>query len=178
MTPDRWTDDFRRAYAEAESNFRNGCRAPDAIVSSDTLEFLASIGCSAQELFDFVEDGCNGDDPPFETTLLITAIRRDHFLRVLGAFPFPPMASSTLPPKSAELDGVRWLPRLIEKARRKLHGSMDHEIMYCCGGDRAFFREHGIHPADFLLVVRDHWQDDAGILRYVRSAAARIPKDP
>ena len=40
--------------------------------------------------------------------------------------------------------------------------------MYDCGGDRKFFREHGLHPADFL---RHFWSVEGHpekILAYVR----------
>ena len=30
---------------------------------------------------------------------------------------------------------------------------MDPEIMFGCGGDRAFLSEHKIHPADFLRAI-------------------------
>ena len=30
---------------------------------------------------------------------------------------------------------------------------MDPDIMFGCGGDRAFLSEHNIHPADFLREV-------------------------
>jgi len=69
------------------------------------------------------------------------------------------------------------LPRLIEKAKAKLRGEMPPELMYCCGGDRAFLREHGIHPADFLREVWAAGDDTKKILQYVRQNAATRPAD-
>ena len=58
-----------------------------------------------------------------------------------------------LPAKSDSIQGITWLPRIIPKALGKLRGELDPEIMYCCGGDREFFRTHDIHPAEFLRVA-------------------------
>jgi hypothetical protein len=45
-----------------------------------------------------------------------------------------------LPPKSAKLDGIEWLPRIIEKARAKLRGEMPPDLMYDCAVTRSFSR--------------------------------------
>jgi hypothetical protein len=47
--------------------------------------------------------------------------------------------------------------------------------MYCCGGDRAFFKTHDIMPAEFLAVVARNEQNDTAIVDFVarRSAAAK-----
>ena len=73
-----------------------------------------------------------------------------------------------LPAKEATLEGIAWLPRLIQKARAKLRGEMTADLMYDCGGDRRFFEEYGLHPADFLRVVWAADGDAQKILRYVR----------
>jgi len=82
-----------------------------------------------------------------------------------------------LPPKDAQLGGIEWLPRIIEKAHAKLRGEMPPELMYCCGGDRAFLREHGIHPADFLREVWAAGDDVQRILSFVRKSATDRPPD-
>jgi hypothetical protein len=43
--------------------------------------------------------------------------------------------------------------------------------MYCCGGDRKFLREHGIHPADFLRHVWAAEDNDGKVLELVNSAS-------
>ena len=123
-----------------------------------------------QELYDFAEDHAKNDgDPDWETVLLIQAARRDYFRTVLhGRWSGHVVNMDSLPPKDAKLEGIPWLPRLIEKARAKLHGEMPADLMYDCGGDRKFFREHGLHPADFL---RHFWAVEGHpgrILAYVR----------
>jgi hypothetical protein len=46
--------------------------------------------------------------------------------------------------------------------------------MYCCGGDRRFFKAHDIFPAEFLSLVWRHEGDDAGVVAWVsRRSAAR-----
>ncbi len=75
---------------------------------------------------------------------------------------------AALPAKDAELEGIPWLPRLIDKAEAKLRGEMPADLMYDCGGDRQFFKKHDRHPADFLRVTWAAKGDARKILRYVR----------
>lgn len=110
-------------------------------IATSDVPFLASIGCSAQELFDFVEDWCGSRDPSFEEVLAVTSIRRDYFLEVQKGRPSGRVASvSDFPAKTAEVDGIAWLPRLLVKAEAKLRGELPTELMYGCGGDRPFAR--------------------------------------
>jgi hypothetical protein len=76
----------------------------------------------------------------------------------------------SLPPKTARIDGIEWLPRLIEKARIKLRGEMEPDLMYGCGGDRKFFRDHGIHPADFLRMAWAAGDQTERLVEYVKAA--------
>lgn len=82
------------------------------------VAFLAGIGCTAQELFDFVDDSLGWDDLDYETVLAVTEIRRAKFLEVMQGQPTGrviPMGTPSA--KSAMVDGIAWLPRLIAKAR-------------------------------------------------------------
>ena len=80
-----------------------------------------------------------------------------------------------MPGKSETVRGIEWLPRLIPKAKAKLRGELPASLMYCCGGDRAFFKQHDISPPEFLGVVWRHEKDDAAIVEWVvcRRAAAK-----
>src|SRR5262245_56429524 len=49
--------------------------------------FLAEIGCTTQELFDFIEDERRYGEPDLTTALEVAAIRRDYFLNVLKGKP-------------------------------------------------------------------------------------------
>lgn len=139
---------------------------------TDDLELLKSIGCKPREFFDFVEDcvGAEGDEPTPESVILITAVRRDYFLvEQKGVESTKVIAPSSLPAKTAEVDGLVWFPRILAKAEAKLRGEMDEDTMYGCGGDRAFLSKHKIHPADFLRVVWAAKGDQSKVLSFVKS---------
>ena len=166
----RWHHELKQLFVFALERYRGGARDPKRYFDAAGTAYLAAIGMRPQELYDFVEDHAKNDgDPDWETVLLISAARRDYFLTVLrGQWRGNPVDMDTLPPKDAQFEGIPWLPRLIEKARAKLHGEMPADLMYGCGGDRKFFREHGLHPADFL---RHFWAVEGHpekILAYVR----------
>jgi hypothetical protein len=76
-----------------------------------------------------------------------------------------------LPAKAAKVDGIAWLPRLIAKARIKLRGEMDPDLMYGCAGDRPFLRDHNMTLPQFLQLVWDEGDNDRGIIDAVKKAA-------
>lgn len=176
VTPDQWTQHFRKAYDETLAAVRSGARSAAEAVPSAHVPFLASIGCTAQELFDFADDAVKYGEPDYETALLISAVRRDYFLQVQrGVSSGKTVPMDSLPAKNARLDGIEWLPRLIEKARIKLRGEMEPDLMFGCSGDRKFFRNHGIHPADFLRMT---WATDGNPGRMVEYVKAAAKSDP
>ena len=77
--------------------------------------------------------------------------------------------SASLPAKDADVDGIVWLPRLLAKARAKLRGELADDVMYGCGGDRKFFRESNIHPAEFLRHVWASRDSDAKVIGWVKA---------
>ncbi len=166
-----WQTTFRALFDRCVQ-FHNGGNANHATwFGAEDKAFLQSIGYREQEFFDFVDDHCRyGGDPSAETALLVAAVRRD-FLTVVqhGKTSDKIVEPSELPAKNAEMDGIRWLPRLIAKARAKLRGEMDPDTMFGCGGDREFLSEHDLHPADFLRAVWAAEEDDKKILSYVKS---------
>ena len=170
-TPDyRWHHELKRLFTHAVERYRAGVRGAARCFDAAGTAYLASIGMRPQELYDFAEDHAKQDgDPDWETVLLIQAARRDYFLTVQrGHWGGNVVDMDALPAKKVELGGLPWLPRLIGKARAKLHGEMPADLMYGCSGDRRFFREHGLHPADFL---RHFWAVEGNpeaLLAYVR----------
>jgi len=173
-----WTKNFRELFEDGMDAYRAGNRAAEGMFNEAHRELLNEIGATPQEIFDFVEDSFHGGDPSFETTLLVTAVRRDYFLVIQdGKRSKHVIDMDSLPDREAQLGGIEWLPRIIAKARAKFHGEMPPELMYGCGGDRAFLREHGIHPADFLREVWAAGEDDKRILNYVKKYAAQVPAD-
>ena len=170
-----WADQFRECYVRAVEQYRTGNRQPATIFNTDETTFLTGIGCTAQELYDFAEDWCNAVEPSFATVLLITAARRDYFLTIQKGQPTGRTISvNDFPPKDAALAGFLWLPRQIAKARAKLAGEMPAELMYGCGGDRAFFKRVGVHPADFLRIVWAAGAEDQKIIAYVQHSVSKI----
>lgn len=134
-------------------------------------DFLYSIGCSAQEMFDFVEDLLEYGEPDFETVCGIQELRRDYLETVLGGRRSGVVAAMDgLPRKSDMLGGVAWLPRLIVKARLKLRGEMPPELMYGCGGDRPFVRRMGTTLPGFLKLVWECGDSDQAVLDALKAS--------
>jgi hypothetical protein len=165
----RWYHELKQLFVLAIERYRVGERDPLRYFTVEQQVYLASIGQNAQEVFDYAEDHVGGGDPDWETVLLISAARRDYFLTVQkGVHSTRIISMDDLPPKDAELGGIRWLPRAIRKAEAKLRGEMPPDLMFHCGGDRHFFNEHGLHAADFLRNVWASQGDDEKVLAYVR----------
>jgi hypothetical protein len=172
MSKYNWTTQFEAVYEKAINLYSKGTRGAENYFNPQEEQFLASIGCTAQELYDFAEDAISYDEPDFGTTLLVTAARRDYFLYAQNGKPSGKVvATSTLKTKTDAVDGIEWLPRLIQKARLKLHGELDKDLMFCCGGDRKFFQQFDIAPADFLRFVWAAKEDDRKIIDWVKSRA-------
>lgn len=166
-----WNEDFLELYNKCAAQYEAGNTDFMSHYTDDDLVFLSSIGYKPRELFDFVEDYVDGGVPAPSTALLVAAVRRDYFMTVQHE-EFDTSHTVTpdkLPTFGDELDGIAYLPRIIMKARGKLKGQLDPDIMFCCGGDRNFLGKHGnIHPADFLRHVWAAHDDDMAIARYVR----------
>jgi hypothetical protein len=170
-----WPTRFREVYDAATERYRKGERAPGKLFSKSDLEFLASIGCTAQELFDLIDDLARYGEPSYETTLLTTAVRRDYFRLVQnGVRSNKQIDMNALPGKTDEVDGIAWLPRIIEKARVKLRGEMPPDLMYGCGGDRPFLRSVNVELAEFLRLVWICGDDNRRIIEYVKDRRAQL----
>ena len=172
MNNQTWDTTFRELFERCAKLHRAGdARGVNWFTANDKA-FLDSIGYTTQEFFDFVDDHCRygAEGPTLETALLVAAVRRDYFRVVQnGRRTGKTVPPSELPPKPAAVDGIPWLPRLIVKARAKLKGEMDPDTMFGCGGDRAFFEQHKLHPADFLRVAWAAGDDDRKIIDFVKT---------
>lgn len=169
-----WPTQFREVYDRGVAAWPAGRRSPRTMFDGADTAFLAGLGCSTQELFDFVDDCLRYGEPDFATTLEVTAIRRDYFLNVLGGKSTGHTAAmADLPAKSDAVDGIAWLPRLIVKARLKLRGEMPADLMYGCGGDRPFLLGMNLTLGKFLILVRDAGDDDRRIIDAVKKSAGR-----
>jgi len=165
---DRFLDLFDRCvkrYRAGDKDFTGYYEAP----ADGAL--LAEIGYKPREFFDFVEDFCEESTPSPSTALLVAAVRRDYFQVVMKGKPGEKnLTASDIPTFGDELEGIAYLPRILAKARAKLRGELDPDLMFGCGGDRAFLSRHGdLHLADFLRQVWAAGDEDAKILDWIRS---------
>jgi len=159
---------LKQIWEDAVAKYRAGNREPDSYFDEATLSELASIGLNTMDVYDYAEDFVTRDEPDFETFLLVASARRDYFLSVQAGQPSgQTIASEALPPKDAEIKGVVWLPRIMPKAYAKLKGELPPETMYGCGGDRKFFKENNIHPADFLRAAWAFEDDESKLIDWV-----------
>ena len=165
-----WDTTFLSLFDRCVARFQSGDDDFNKYYTDEDLAFLTSIGYKPREFFDFVEDYVDAGAPPPSTAVLIASVRRDYLNTVMdGKLSDKEITPSELPPKQAELGGIAWLPRIIAKAKAKLRGELDPDIMFSCGGDRAFLQEHGIPPADFLRAVWAYEDDEAKIVDFVKS---------
>lgn len=172
-----WEARFRRIHELAVVNYRANVRGPDVLFSPDEVRFLRDIGCTPQELYDFVEDWCEWGEPTPETAVRIAAIRRNYFMTEQAGKPDDRrQPGESFPVRDAELGGFRWLPRIIAKARAKLRGTLPPDLMYGCGGDRQFLRSVNLDAVEFLRAVWAANNNDARILELVQEAARRRPR--
>ncbi len=168
---DSWEKNFTGLFQAAVEKYRQGHQKAAGLVDAAGKEFLRSIGYTEQEFFDFVEDFAKGGEPTLETALAIAAVRRDYFLQEQKGKPTSRRISmEDLPSKEAERAGIPWLPRLIAKAEAKLRGEMPPDLMYGCGGDRRFFREQGLDPAEFLRQTWKSGGDADRIVAWVKTS--------
>lgn len=164
--------EFRAIYDKALKQFAAGKREANTLFSKHEIAFLVAIGSRAQDLFDYAEDAANYGEPDFETALLVQAVRRSYFLLVQKGVPSSVVVDeASLPAKTAAVRGIEWLPRLIPKTRAKLRGELPTSLMYGCGGDRRFFKQHDIHPSEFLQVVWHAGDNDKAIVDWVAQRA-------
>jgi hypothetical protein len=164
--------EFRSLYDKAVRQYAAGHRQPAEFFSKHELVFLSAIGSRPQDVYDYAEDAANYGEPDFETALLVQAVRRSYFQLVQNSVPSALILDeASLPAKTSAVRGIEWLPRLIPKARAKLKGELPSSLMYGCGGDRRFFKQHDIHPAEFLQVIWQSGDNDKAVVDWVAKRA-------
>ncbi len=168
-----WNDTFLALFDRCADRYRAGDTELEKYYSAADLKFLATIGYQKREFFDFVEDFCEAGEPSVSTALLVAAVRRDYFLTVMHGKPGEKcVCRDDVPGKDEETDGIAYLARIIAKGRAKLRGELDPDLMFGCGGDRAFLTTHGdIHPADFLRRLWAAGDDDRKIIDWAKQQA-------
>jgi hypothetical protein len=170
-----WDDIFLALFDRCVAAYRAGNHDFESYYTPADLEFLRKIGSQKREFFDFVEDFCEDNAPSPSTALLVAAVRRDYFLTVQKGVPCEErlLTRDDVPTFGEDLEGIHYLPRILAKARAKLRGTLDPDLMFGCGGDRNFLRKHGnLHPADFLRQVWAAGGDDHKILAKLAAVSA------
>jgi len=170
-----WNDQFLKLFRSSVEKYRGGNDDFRSYFTSDELEFLQSIGYKPRELFDFVEDLVDTGEPSESTSLLVASVRRDYFLTTQkGIHSDKEITTNDLPTFGDILDDapdIPYLPRILAKARAKLKGELDPDIMFGCGGDRNFLKNNGnIPPSDFLRHVWASGDTDSHIIEFVNSS--------
>ena len=165
---------FRALYEKAVALYGKGQKDAETFFNENEKAFLSANGITAQHMYDYAEDHNNYDgDPGFEIALGIETIRRDYFLNEQGGKASgKSLDPNSLPSKDASVRDVVWLPRIIPKTKAKLRGELPASLMYCCGGDRRFFKTNDINPVEFLGLVWRHENNDEAIIDWVAKRAA------
>ncbi len=166
-----WNDTFCALFERCVFAYKQGDFSYETGYSADELEFLASIGYKKREFFDFIEDFVDEGVPSMSTALLVAAVRRDYFLVEQGGKASEKaIVMDDLPSFGEDFEGIPYLPRILKKARAKLKGELDPDIMFGCGGDRNFLSKNGdIPPADFLRHVWAAGTDDSKVAEWVKN---------
>jgi hypothetical protein len=161
-----WNDRFLDLFARCVKRYQYGDKDFTGYYDVADSALLTEIGYKPREFFDFVEDYCEEGTPSPSTALLVAAARRDYFQVVMKGKPGEKeLNRDDVPTFGDELGGHAYLPRIIAKAKAKLRGELDPDLMYGCGGDRNFLEKHGdLHPADFLRIVWAADGDDQKVL--------------
>jgi Domain of unknown function (DUF5069) len=164
-----FTSGFKSLYEKAVDLYIKGSRDVATYYTSEEIDWLFNNGINAQHMYDYAEDHCKYQEPGFEQALAIELVRRDYFLNIQrGIASQKILKEIELPSKTDSLQGIVWLPRLLPKARAKLRGELSSELMFCCGGDRNFFKTHNIMPAEFLSVLWRTGSDDNAIADWIK----------
>ncbi len=160
--------DFHALYDKAVDLYAKGQRGADTFFSAPEQAFLAANGLTSQNLYDYAEDHNHYGEPGIDIALGIELLRRAYFLFNQQGKPSKTILDeTTMPAKTDAVRGITWLPRILPKAKAKLRGELPSSLMYCCGGDRNFFKTHDINPVEFLGVVRQYETNDEAIIDWV-----------
>ncbi|MGJ8638290.1 MAG: DUF5069 domain-containing protein [Opitutaceae bacterium] len=173
MNHNTYQKDLKAIWTAAVEKYKSGHQTPEGFLDEATIAQLSSVGLNTMDVFDYAEDFVGGEDPDFETFLMICEARRDYFLTIQeGKHSDERLDPSTLPAKDEAVQGIVWLPRIIPKALAKLKGELPSETMYCCGGDRRFFQNNNIHPAEFLRACWAYEEEPEKIIDWVAARNA------
>ncbi len=163
-----FADQFHTLYDKAVKTYAAGQTDQTKYFTAGEQTFLTANGIGIQAMYDYAEDHNGYGEPGYDRALAIETVRRDYFLNVQQGKPSTTVLDvAKMPAKTDAVKGIEWLPRIIPKAKAKLRGELPSSLMFSCGGDRQFFREHDIHPAEFLSLVWRNGDNDAATIDWV-----------
>lgn len=178
----QWDNQFMKIFRDAVARFYEHPGTPKTqFFLPEECQFLSTIGCTANELYDYVKDYATLGAPSPSTILLIVATRRCFFLTSQRGISgnAEPVTENDLPAETDDFQEIVYLPRLMRKAEAKLHGTLGDGLMYYCEKDREFLRTHGdIHPADFLQLTWTAHGDRQRMVTAVMNAMKAAQKTP
>ena len=112
------TEKLAELWHRAVNLYESGHQDGEAFPIEEDLPFLRSMGMNKIDVFDFAEDWVREGEPDLASFLLIHEHRRDYFWEVQNRVESSNrLDSSSLPAKDSEIEGIRWLPRIIPKAK-------------------------------------------------------------
>ena len=150
MKGSNWTNELKELYGRALEAYGKGT-AMDSVFTTADVKLLTRLGIKPITVWDNVEDFHNHGEPTWEAFLLNVAVQRFHFFVMQnGKRDGRQITAADLPAKDEAFEGVEWLPRIVAKAQAFLHGTLGDDVMYNCGGDRAFLKKYDVSAPDFL----------------------------
>lgn len=155
---DPWEMEFRLLHERSKQRIFAGEKSLEKLFSESDRTFLKSIGSKPIEMFDAADDVGRYGEPSLEDMLEIHRMRYDYFTKIQQRTFLKPIKEYRS--KTAELGGIAWLPRAIDKVRAKLRGQLSDDLFYPCAGDRKFLKSIGMRAPDFFRLVRDATSDD------------------
>lgn len=154
-----WETEFRALYERTKARILAGEKSLENLFTDEDRSFLKSIGSKPIEMFDAADDAGRYGEPSLEDMLEVHRMRYDYFTKVQKGV-FSELVTECRP-KAAELGGIAWLPRAVDKVRAKLRGQLMDDFFYPCSGDRRFLKSIGMSVPEFFRLVRDATSDDA-----------------
>ena len=168
MNEDNYIKNLKKLWRRAVREYSTGNRNVKTYYDLGDLSFLRSVGITPNEIYDYAEDYVEYGEPSFTSFIAVHIVRINYFEQVQkGRASDQVISPDSLPGRDEEAAGIPWLPRIIEKARGKLSGELDADIMYGCLADRRFFKEHGISASAFLHNVWEAGDDTLAVIEWV-----------
>lgn len=98
---------LRQFWEKAVKLYQSGQRGSVSYFSAEEVAQLASLGHTAQEVYDFAEDFSNGGEPALEDFVAVAAARLDYFNVVQKRVHSKTVIDvSKLPAKTDTLNGI------------------------------------------------------------------------